>query len=193
MTHFYAFLSRMKYIRRWGLMRNTDPENNAEHSAEVAMLAHALALIRNTYFGGTLDAERAAVLALYHDASEIMTGDLPTPIKYYNPEITANYHAVEDIARDKLLALLPPELSAQYDGVLRERPEDAALWRVVKAADKLAAYIKCVEERRAGNTEFRRAEAATLALLREEYDEPEVRWFMENCLGSYALTLDELD
>ena len=153
--HFYALLARMRYIRRWALMRNTEPENVQEHSHMVAVLAHALALIQNRYYGGTLDPGQAALLALYHDATEILTGDLPTPIKYYNPTLRRDYQAVEDAAARQLLELLPPELREDYIPWFSE--PDPELRAVVKAADKLDAYLKCVRELKAGNSEFRKA------------------------------------
>lgn len=192
MSHFFAYLDRLKLIRRWGLMRNTQPENNAEHSLFVSMIAHALAVIRNTYFGGSLDADRAAVLALYHDASEIITGDLPTPIKYHNADLTEAFHSVEQIARDRLLAMLPAPLQPVYTDILQPAPEDAPLWALVKAADKLSAYIKCIEERRMGNAEFAKAEQSILAGLQSQYGTEEVLWFLSNCIPAYEQSLDEL-
>ena len=163
MFHFFAKLSRMKYIDRWGLMHNTRKENLSEHSFESAVLAHALAVLRNERFGGGVSPERAALLALFHDATEIITGDMPTPVKYYNGALRKAYAEVEAVARDRLLALLPADLQPVYDPLLSEgrtgSPEDQALIPLVKAADKLSALIKCVEERRMGNTEFVQAEA----------------------------------
>ena len=154
-SHFFAYISRMRFIQRWALMRNTAPENVQEHSHQVAVLAHALAVIRNEKFGGRLDPGAVAVAALYHDASEILTGDMPTPIKYDNPAIRNAYKDVEAVAEGKLLHMLPPELQGVYGPILTQ--SDPEVRQVVKAADKLSAYIKCVEELKAGNNEFRQA------------------------------------
>ena len=188
-NHFYAYISRMRCVKRWALMRNTEEENIQEHSHMVAVLAHALALIRTRVFGLPADANAVAVAALYHDATEILTGDMPTPIKYYNPEIRGAYKAVEAVAGDKLLSLLPQEFQATYRPILQ--PQDEAVEKLVKAADKLSAYIKCVEEVKAGNSEFREAAAQTKAAL-EGYDLPELRYFMETFLESFSLSLDQL-
>ena len=187
---FFAFLSRMRYISRWGLMRNTVPENIQEHSLDVAVLAHALAMIRNTYFNGTLDANRAAMYGIFHDASEIFTGDMPTPVKHFNPDFKNSFHQLEDRARHKLLDMLPPELAKEYEPLFFfDDQSDYVL--IVKAADKIAALAKCIEEEKSGNLEFRRARA--------EHEEnlsvsplPEVRYFMEKFLPGYRLSLDEL-
>ncbi len=189
-SHFFAYIARMRYIPRWALMRNSFSENVQEHSHMVAVLAHALAVIRNEVFGGDMDAGKAAVYALYHDATEIITGDMPTPIKYYNPEIKASYRKVESVAADKLISLLPHDLRAAYRPVLRS--EDAEVHRIVKAADKLSAHIKCLEEIKAGNMEFKRAAEQTRAAL-EEMKLPELDWFMEHCMDSFSMTLDELE
>ena len=188
-SHFFAYVSRMRFIQRWALMRNTAPENVQEHSHQVAVLAHALAVIRNEKFGGTVDPGAVAVAALYHDASEILTGDMPTPIKYDNPAIRKAYKDVEAVAEGKLLAMLPEELQAVYAPILT--PTDPEVVRLVKAADKLSAYIKCVEELKAGNNEFREAAAQTRRAL-EGYGLPEVSYFLETFMDSFALTLDEL-
>ena len=188
-SHFFAYVSRMRFIQRWALMRNTAPENVQEHSHQVAVLAHALAVIRNEKFGGTVDPGAVAVAALYHDASEILTGDMPTPIKYDNPAIRKAYKDVEAVAEGKLLAMLPEELQAVYAPILT--PTDPEVIRLVKAADKLSAYIKCVEELKAGNNEFREAAAQTRHAL-EGYGLPEVAYFLETFMDSFALTLDEL-
>ena len=189
-SHFFAYLSRMRFIQRWALMRNTAPENVQEHSHQVAVLAHALAVLRNEYFGGQVDAGQVAAAALYHDAAEILTGDLPTPIKYYNPDIRDAYKNVERVAERKLLDMLPPELRPAYESLLR--PADPEVETLVKAADKLAAHIKCLEELKAGNDEFRRAAQQTAAAL-DEMDLPELGYFREHFLASYSLTLDELE
>lgn len=186
---FFAYISRMRYIARWGLMRNTVQENIQEHSHMVAVLAHALAVIRRDLFGGTADPGRVAVAALYHDASEIFTGDLPTPVKYQNPEILEAYRKVEDLAADRLLAMLPPELAPSYTPVLKE--EDPEVLALVKAADKLSAYVKCLEELKAGNTEFRSAAGQTKKAL-HTMECPELEYFMTQLLPAFSLTLDEL-
>lgn len=188
--HFFGILMRMKYINRWGLMRNTYPENIQQHSSETAILAHALAKIGNIYFGKSYDSDRAATLALYHDANEILTGDLPTPVKYLNPSIMTAYKQVETEASKQLLSMLPEELLPEYESYFLENEDDKELWKLVKAADKLSAYIKCVEERKAGNSEFKEAENATLnaikALKLSEADK-----FMELFAPSFELSLDE--
>jgi 5'-deoxynucleotidase len=193
MFHFYAMLSRMKFINRWGLMRNTRSENLCEHSFETAVIAHALAVLRNTRFGGNADPERAALLALFHDATEIITGDLPTPVKYYNPQIRTAYREVEAVAQNKLLSLLPADLKPSYETILTASADgDKALLPLVKAADKLSAVIKCIEEKRAGNSEFSKAEAALRRAVGEMHL-PEADCFVEEFLPSYSLTLDEQD
>lgn len=189
MYNFFAYMARMKYITRWSLMRNSVSENIQEHSHMVAVLAHALAVIRRDVFGGKADPEACACAALFHDATEIFTGDLPTPIKYFDPEIRSAYHRVEDAAAEKLLGLLPEELRGAYEPLLRE--EDEEVRAMVKAADKLAAYLKCREELAAGNSEFADAEKETLALLRA-MEMPEVDWFLTNFAGAFGLTLDGL-
>ena len=190
-NEFYALMGRMRYITRWGLMRNTFSENISEHSHMTAVLAHALALIRRDILNlPAPDPDRCAVAALYHDASEILTGDLPTPIKYFNPEIREAYRKVEEVADQKLLAMLPPELRPIYENILR--PADAEVEELVKAADKLSAHIKCLEELKAGNEEFRQAARQTAEAL-ESYDMPELRYFREHFLGSFQLTLDEME
>lgn len=188
---FFAFLSRMRYISRWGLMRNTVPENIQEHSLDVAVIAHALAVVRNTWFDGTLDPGRIALFAVFHDASEIFTGDMPTPVKHFNPNFKRSFHQLEDRARRKLLGMLPPELAGQYEPLFFFE-EDADAAALVKAADKISALVKCIEEEKSGNLEFRRA--------RLEHEEnlaasplPEVRYFMEKFLPGYRLSLDELN
>ena len=187
---FFALISRMRYIGRWGLMRNTFEENIQEHSHQVAVLAHALAVIRNRCFGGCVDEGAVAVAALYHDAPEILTGDLPTPIKYYNPQIRDSYKQVEYVAEDKLLRMLPRELQGDYEEVLR--PSDEQVQELVKAADKLSAHIKCLEELRSGNSEFSKAKKSIEADLRSRHM-PEVEYFFENFIPSFSLTLDELE
>ena len=188
-SHFFAYVSRMRFIQRWALMRNTAQENVQEHSHQVAVLAHALAVIRNERFGGSVDAGQVAVAALYHDASEILTGDLPTPIKYDNPDIQKAYKEVEAVAERKLLGMLPEELQAVYTPVITG--PGGEIEQLVKAADKLSAYIKCVEELKAGNNEFREAAGQTRKAL-EAYAMPEVTYFLETFMDSFSLTLDEL-
>ena len=189
-SHFFAYISRMRYITRWALMRNSFSENVQEHSHMVAVLAHALAVIRNEVFDGQIDAGAVAAAALYHDATEILTGDMPTPVKYYNPDIKASYKKVEAIAANKLLAMLPQELQSAYEPTLKCADREIAA--LVKAADKLSAYIKCVEELKAGNAEFKRAAEQTRTAL-EAIDLPELRYFMEHCIESFSMTLDELE
>ena len=188
--HFYAYLSRMRYINRWGLMRNTVQENIQEHSHMVAVLAHALAVIRREVFGKPADPGLAAAAALFHDAPEILTGDLPPPVKYYNPEIRDAYKQVEAFSAQKLLGMLPEHLRPAYEPLMSE-DYDPSTRELVKAADKLSAYLKCVEEVKAGNNEFRQAAEQTRQAL-EASDLPEVAYFMEHFLPSFSLTLDEL-
>ncbi len=190
MSHsFFAYIFRMRYIARWALMRNTRTENVEEHSYEVAVLAHALAVIGREVFHKELDPDKTATAALFHDAPEIITGDMPTPIKYFNPELKSAYGQVEAVAQDKLLSMLPPALVPAYEPLVREA--DPEVRRYVKAADKLAAWLKCQEELKAGNAEFRRAAGETLTALRAMGME-EVDWFMEQLGGAFQLTLDDL-
>ncbi len=191
MSHFFAWMARMKFIGRWGLMHSTRAENIQEHSLRVAMIAHALAVIRNREYGGGLDPDRAAVLALYHDASEVLTGDLPRPVKYFNPAIETAYHTIERVAREKLLATIPPALQPDYRPLLVPGDAESGHLELVRAADKLCAYIKCVEETSAGNREFVEAEK----VLRQSVESiplPEVRYFLTTFVPSFRLTLDEL-
>ena len=190
MNHsFFAYIFRMRYIARWALMRNTRTENVEEHSYEVAVLSHALAVIGRDVFHKELDPDKTAAAALFHDAPEIITGDMPTPIKYYNPELKTAYRRVEAVAQDKLLSMLPPELVAAYEPLVREA--DPEVRRYVKAADKLAAWLKCQEELKAGNSEFKKAAGETLSALRAMGME-EVDWFLDRLGGAFQLTLDEL-
>ena len=189
-NEFYALMGRMRYITRWGLMRNTFSENIQEHSHQVAVLAHALALIRRDILGlPGPDPDRCAVAALYHDASEIITGDLPTPIKYYNPDIKCAYKQVERIAGEQLLSMLPEPLRESYRHLVLE--DDKDLNPIIKAADKLSAYIKCIEEQKAGNTEFDSAALQTMESMKE-MELPELNWFIDECLGAFSLNLDQL-
>ena len=195
--NFFAMMQRMRYINRWGLMRNTQPENIQEHSLEVAMVAHALAVIRRLRFSDgriDIDPDRVASFAIYHDATEILTGDLPTPVKYHNAEIRAAYRKVEELATDTLLGMLPEDMRPVYQDLLRPDPSDPVcleIERLVKAADRIAAYIKCVEEEKAGNGEFREAQIQIRSSI-QDIQLPEVAWFMEEFLPAYALTLDQL-
>ncbi len=193
---FFATIARMKYIERWALMRNARAENLSEHSMEVGMIAHALCTIGNVRHGRQLDADRAALIGIYHDASEIITGDMPTPVKYYNRHIRTAYREVEAAAEDHLLDRLPEDLRPVYEEIFRGRENDeneAYMRRLVKAADKLSALIKCLEEENAGNREFRTAKLSTQAALDKMAEElPEVREFMEEFLPPYGSTLDEL-
>ncbi len=189
-NEFYALMGRMRYITRWGLMRNTFSENISEHSHMTAVLAHALALIRRDILKlEGPDPDRCAVAALYHDASEILTGDLPTPIKYYNPDIKIAYKQVERIAGNRLLDMLPKELRDAYAPLVLE--DDEAVEPIVKAADKLSAHIKCLEEQKAGNTEFDSAAKQTWDSMKA-MKLPELDWFLDYCLGAFALNLDQL-
>ena len=189
-NEFYALLGRMRYITRWGLMRNTFSENIQEHSHQVAVLAHALALIRREILElPGPDPDKCAVAALYHDASEILTGDLPTPIKYYNPDIKVAYKQVERIAGERLLDMLPQKLRACYAPMVLE--DDEEVTPIVKAADKLSAYIKCVEEQKAGNTEFDFAAKQSMEAMLQ-MDMPELQWFIDECLEPFGLNIDQL-
>ena len=188
--NFFAYISRMRYIGRWSLMRNSLPENIQEHSHMVAVIAHALGVIRRDVFGVPCDPNEAAAVALYHDASEILTGDLPTPIKYHSADIMGAYKQVEKLACEKLLATLPAELRPAYEKLLTGETQER-LHDLVKAADKLSAYIKCIEERKAGNNEFLSAEKQTRAML-DASPLPEVGWFLEHFIPAFELNLDEL-
>jgi len=192
MRHYFAYLSRMRLIRRWGLMRNTYDENIQEHSLQVGLVAHGLALIRNTCFGGEINADRVMTLAAFHEAGEVFTGDLATPIKYFNPEIKRAYDAIEDFAKERLGAMLPEELQPAYRPLLFPQAEERELWKFVKAADKICAYLKCLEELKSGNQEFAKAERTIRAEI-EKMDAPEVHYFMEHFAPSFALALDELN
>ncbi len=191
--NFFAFVSRMKYITRWGLMRNNINENIQEHSLDVAIIAHALAVINNVYLAGNINAELVAVLGIFHDTNEIITGDMPTPVKYFNPEIHNAYKDIENISKLKLLNMLPHEMKKVYEAyfdISEVQPEINR--RIIKAADKIAAYIKCIQERKSGNDEFLQAEKALLTSI-NEMDLPEVKYFMDIFLPAYQLTLDEIN
>lgn len=190
-SEFFAMISRMKYIDRWALMRNTERESLSQHSYEVAVLAHALAVLSNRRLGTDLDPDRAAVLGLYHDAAEILTGDMPTPGKYYSPEIRGAYKDVEAAAQKRLVNMLPDDLKPDFDGILTMEDEDQELRKLVKAADKLSALIKCTEEEKAGNREFEKAKESTEAALHAlQCDAAEL--FLTEFMPSYSLTLDQL-
>lgn len=188
--NFFAMVNRMKYIDRWALMSNTRKENIAEHSHSVAVIAHALALIGNKEFGRSYDVDRAAVLALYHDTTEVITGDMPTPVKYYNDEIKSVYRDIEAIAANRLITMLPDDYKAEYDSLLSHSDDDKELWKLVKAADKISALIKCIEESRMGNREFDIALESQENKI-AEIEMPEVKFFAEHFLKAYYLTLDE--
>lgn len=190
MNNFFGMLARMKYIDRWGLMRNTINENIAEHSLEVAIIAHALAVIGNVRCSKKLNAEHIAMLGIMHDTTEIITGDLPTPIKYYAPEIRDAYKKVENIAANQLLSEIPKDMQDSYRDILIE--EDSEEWRYVKAADKLSAYIKCIQEGNTGNTDFTKAETATKKAL-DDMKMDEIDIFIKEFLPSYTMTLDEIN
>ena len=192
MNHFFAYMARMKLIRRWSLMKSVDEENIAEHSAQVAQIAHALAVIRNRMFGGSLNADRIAVMALYHETSEVLTGDLPTPIKYYNPDIRRAYKEIEGVANEKLLGMLPAELQEEYRALICME-EDAYEHTLIKAADKISAYIKCIEELRSGNREFAKAETALYGEIENYRKHEEVAYFCDTFLDTFRKTLDELE
>ena len=191
-SNFYAMISRMKFIERWSLMRNSRQENISEHSLEVSILAHALTVISNVRLGNELNAEKAALIGIFHDATEIITGDMPTPIKYFNQKIQGAFKEVELAAAERLLNLLPEDLREHYVNSFLPREEDAFLWRLVKAADKLSALIKCIEEHKAGNTEFISAEQSIRDQLKQ-MKLKEIDIFMEEFLPAYEKTLDELN
>lgn len=190
-SHFFAMMSRMKYIERWALMRNSEKENISEHSLEVAMLAHVLAVLGNRRLGKHYDPARAALIGIYHDANEIITGDMPTPVKYYSTEMQNLFHGIEDKAAESLLAMLPEDIRDEYRGLFFPTGEDAALKPLVKAADKLSALIKCIEEGKAGNREFDQARR-TIQTSIEEMQVEEARIFLTEFLPSYEKTLDEI-
>lgn len=189
---FFAMLFRMKYIHRWALMRNTLSENLSEHAMETAAITHALAVIRNKRFGGKVNAERAALIGLYHDSTEIITGDLPTPIKYRNEDLKNSYKQMESEAGKRMLSMLPEELREEYTSLFEPTEDDKELWVLCKAADKLTAYIKCLEEEKMGNREFDHAKRSTFAAL-QAMELPELTVFMEEYLPAFTLTLDELN
>lgn len=192
MSHFFAYLSKMRFVTRWGLMRNTYVENLQEHSLQVAVIAHALAVIRNRRFGGSVRAERAATLALFHDAGEVITGDIVSPIKHFNPKIRQAHAEIEEVARQRLHGMLPEALRAEYRALLFPDGADEAEWDLVHAADKLCAYLKCLEELRAGNEDFAKAAQALERDVRA-LPHPEVAYFLEHFAPSFRMSLDELN
>lgn len=191
MSSFFAFLKRMRFINRWSLMRNTETENIQEHSLEVAMVAHNLAALKNEYFGGNLDINKVAVIAMYHEVSEIFTGDMPTPIKYFDPKLRSLYGEVETLAQEKMLSTLPKRLQAVYKPYIVDA-ETLPEWPIVKAADTLSAYMKCVNELHAGNDEFKEAHDTILAKLKA-LDMPEVDMFIEEYVPALSQSLDQLN
>ena len=190
-SNFYAFMDRMKYIKRWQLMRSVREENIMEHSQQVTMFAHALALINNKIFGGDADPQKAALYAVYHECSEVLTGDMPTPIKYYNASINGAYKDIEKHACDKLLATLPAELAVELEKSVKP-DRDCIEYKFMKAADRLSAYVKCLEEERCGNSDFHKARLSIEEDLHSR-NIPEVEYFFENFIPSFTLTLDELE
>ncbi len=190
-SNFCAMMSRMKYIDRWALMRNSWTENICEHSLEVAMIAHMLCIIGNKRFGKNLDASKAALIGMYHDTTEIITGDMPTPVKYYNETIQTVFHKIEDAAAETLLSMIPEDLREEFYDLYFKQEEDAYLWKLVKAADKFSALIKCMEEKKAGNKEFDSAFKSTKASI-IAMELPEADCFMEEFIPAYNKNLDEL-
>ncbi len=187
--NFFALAARMKYINRWGLMRNTRTENISQHSLDTAIIAHGLAIINNTVFGGNVSAEKAAVSAIYHDISEIITGDMPTPIKYYNADIINAYKEIESRAIGTILTKIPEEMRPHYEEAFV--CNDEKINKIVKAADKLSAYIKCIEEENAGNGEFKKAKESILKSI-NELNLPEAEYFLQKFIPAFYLTLDEI-
>ena len=187
---FYAYLNRMKYINRWGLMHNTQTENDLEHTMQVVFISHAMAEIANERFEAGVDVGKVALIAAYHDISEVITGDLATPVKYANPVIKDAFHNVEDIAVEKLQRMLPSDLQKNFDPYVKP-DTDSREYKIVKAADKLSAYIKCIEELKYGNTEFVKAKESIKKQL-DNIELPELRSFLEDFEKSFELTLDEL-
>ena len=191
MIKFFAMIARMKYINRWSLMRNEHSENLCENSFDVASTAHALAVIGNRRFGKNYNAERCALLGLYHDAPETLTGDLPTPVKYYSEQVRAAYNTVEEYAAESLISMLPDDIKEDYVPLLKKQADDKELWKIVKAADKISALVKCVEEVKSGSAEFRTAAESTREAIRG-MNMPEADFFLSEVLPAYELTLDEL-
>lgn len=191
-SNFFAFISRMKYINRWGLMRNTKEENVSEHSLEVAVLAHALAIIQKYRLNKNVNPEKTVLYAIYHDSSEIFTGDLPTPVKYYNSNIKTAYKDVEHSANQRLLNLLPDDFYKEFEPILIPKDEEIEIWKTIKAADKISAYIKCLEEEKSGNKEFIKAKQSILEDI-NNMNREDVNIFMDEFIEGYNLTLDEME
>ncbi|HNZ82669.1 MAG TPA: 5'-deoxynucleotidase [Sedimentibacter sp.] len=191
-SNFFAFISRMKYIDRWGLMRNINKENVSEHSLDVAVIAHALAVIQKKRLNMEVNPERTALYAIYHDVSEIFTGDMPTPVKYYNSVIKSAYKDVELSVNERLLNMLPGDFKEEFEDVLVPKEEEKEIWKTIKAADKISAYIKCLEEEKSGNKEFLKAKQTLLSAIKS-MNMPEVEIFMDEFLEGYSLTLDEME
>lgn len=189
-SNFYAFLSRMKYINRWGLMRNSLPENIQEHSLQTAVIAHALAVINNEIYGGNINPDKAAAYAIFHDAAEIITGDMPTPVKYFSNEIRKAYNEVEDVAKGKLLSMLPQRFEKYYRNIFYQKENDIEMWKIIKAADGISAYIKCLEELRAGNSEFKAAKVSIEKKI-NNLRSKEAKYFMDEFIGGFSLPIDE--
>ena len=192
MSHFFAYLAKMKYINRWGLMRNTEQENIQEHSLQVAMIAHALAVIRNKFYQGRLNPEQIAVIALYHEIGEVLVGDIPTPIKYFNQEINQQINKIEKVAREKLFSLLPDQLKDEFKKFVFPELCNPKYLEIVKAADKISAYLKCIQELKYGNKEFEKA-ARVIKKRLDDINLPEVRYFLAKFLNSFTLSIDELN
>lgn len=188
-SHFFALVSRMKYINRWALMKNTSNENLCEHSFEVAIIAHALCIIGNERLGHNYDADKASVFALYHDFTEIITGDMPTPIKYKNDTLKTAYKNIERETAQSLVEYLPNDLKGEYEKIMLDIPDE--LKPIIKAADKISALIKCTEEMKMGNNEFKTAKQSTYEAIRK-MNLPEADMFLDEFIPSYSLTLDEL-
>ena len=188
--HFFAYISRMKFIQRWGLMRNTMPENDMEHALQTGLIAHAMAVMGNRRYGRNYQPEYVLALAVYHDSCEVITGDLPTPIKHHNPAIKQEYNKLEDVAAQRLLGMLPPDLRDYYDPLIAH-DESTPEWRLVKAADRICAYIKCLEEKKAGNLEFEQARKSTKKSI-DLVELPEVQDFMNEFVPGFSMTLDEI-
>lgn len=188
--HFFAYINRMRYIHRWGLMRNSQYENDMEHTCQTAMIAHAIALLGNARYRRCYNAEHIMALAMYHDASEVITGDLPTPIKHNNPTIQCEYNKLEEIAKRRLISMLPTDIQADYQPLIMP-DEDTDEWKIVKASDKISAYLKCLEERKVGNREFLQAESSILSTIRA-VKLPEVQDFLNDFVSSFTMSLDEI-
>lgn len=190
-SSFFAYISRMKHIYRWALMNNSSMESLSTHTVDTAVIAHCLGVLRNRRFSGNVNVEHLTMLALYHDCSEILTGDMPTPIKYYNPEIKEAYKKVENVANKKLVSLLPEDMRKDYESLFTHENEDPELLKLLKAADKISALIKCIEEEKQGNMEFVKAKESTLLSI-HSMNIPEAEMFLSDFIPSYGKTIDEL-